>query len=211
MNTLTVAATAVVTVFYLLYRYAYSTNTPKIKGLPEVPGLPFLGSLLAIGDCHARKALEWSKTYGPVFQVRLGSRRVGTSSSVIQTHMSCLTSRFTSFRQHLPIRLPPLDNPTVCPDLPARTLHLPQRRLLLARLHHRHLPLERIRQAPTQSGSNRSQPSQRRFVHAHHRPRIRRLYSRVVRRYTLWPSRHRSFSLLPTLCAQHVFNSQLRF
>ncbi|KAI5817899.1 phenylacetate 2-hydroxylase [Pyronema omphalodes] len=99
MNTLTVAATAVVTVFYFLYRYAYSTNTPKIKGLPEVPGLPFLGSLLAIGDCHARKALEWSKTYGPVFQVRLGRRRVvfaNTFQSVSHlwiTQQSALISR----------------------------------------------------------------------------------------------------------------------
>ncbi|KAF8249080.1 cytochrome P450 [Wilcoxina mikolae CBS 423.85] len=67
---------ALSTAIYLLFHYANRTITPKIKGIPEVPGLPFLGSLLSIGSCHARKALEWSKTYGPVFQVRLGNRRV---------------------------------------------------------------------------------------------------------------------------------------
>ena len=31
---------------------------------------------IAMGDCHARKARQWVSTLGPVFQVRLGNRRL---------------------------------------------------------------------------------------------------------------------------------------
>jgi phenylacetate 2-hydroxylase len=90
---------AAATAIYLLFHHANRTNSPKIKGIPEVPGLPLLGSLLSIGSCHARKALEWSKTHGPVFQVRLGNRRVvfaNSFSSVTDlwiTQQSALISR----------------------------------------------------------------------------------------------------------------------
>lgn len=57
-----------------LYLLAYSTDTPKIKGLPEVPGLPFFGSLLKLGTEHAKNAKKLAERYGPVFQVRLGNR-----------------------------------------------------------------------------------------------------------------------------------------
>jgi phenylacetate 2-hydroxylase len=64
----------IITVLCAVVKYAYWTETPKIIGLPEIPGLPFFGSLLELGNCHARKAAEWSRKYGPVFQVRLGSK-----------------------------------------------------------------------------------------------------------------------------------------
>lgn len=67
-----VAAAAVVT--YFAYRLLYGTDKPHIKGLPEVPGLPLLGSLYELGENHAKVAQGWAKKYGPVFQVRMGNR-----------------------------------------------------------------------------------------------------------------------------------------
>lgn len=67
-----IAAALVVT--YLVYRVLYSTDTPKIKGIPEIPGLPLFGSLLELGEHHAKVAQGWAKKYGPVFQVRMGNR-----------------------------------------------------------------------------------------------------------------------------------------
>jgi phenylacetate 2-hydroxylase len=75
------------------------TDIPKIKGLPEIPGLPIVGSLYGLGDNHAKKAAEWSKKYGPVFQVRMGNRRIvfaNTFDSVKNlwiTNQSALISR----------------------------------------------------------------------------------------------------------------------
>lgn len=59
---------------YFLWRYLNSTDTPKIKGLPEIPGVPLFGNLLQLGTEHARVTAEWAKKYGPVFQTRLGNR-----------------------------------------------------------------------------------------------------------------------------------------
>jgi phenylacetate 2-hydroxylase len=64
----------VVVVSIVLYRVLYGTDTPKIKGLPEVPGLPLFGSLYELGTNHATVAQGWAKKYGPVFQVRMGNR-----------------------------------------------------------------------------------------------------------------------------------------
>jgi hypothetical protein len=59
---------------FFLYRFLYGTDTPHIKGLPEVPGLPLFGSLFELGTNHAKVAQQWAKKYGPVFQVRMGNR-----------------------------------------------------------------------------------------------------------------------------------------
>lgn len=53
-----------------------STDIPKIKGLPEIPGVPLLGNLRQLGDNHAVNAQKLARKYGPVFQVRLGNRRI---------------------------------------------------------------------------------------------------------------------------------------
>ena len=47
---------------------------PKIKNIPEVPGVPIFGSLIALGESHTQKAAEWAREYGPVFQTKLGNR-----------------------------------------------------------------------------------------------------------------------------------------
>lgn len=65
---------AAITVAFFLIRWLNRTDIPKIKNLPEIPGVPIFGNLLQLGDEHARKAREWVKQYGDVFQVRLGNR-----------------------------------------------------------------------------------------------------------------------------------------
>ncbi|KJZ74345.1 hypothetical protein HIM_06351 [Hirsutella minnesotensis 3608] len=69
------AAVTVVVVFFVA-RSLLATDIPKIKGLPEVPGLPILGSLWEFGTDHARVAQKWVRKCGPVFQTRFGNRRV---------------------------------------------------------------------------------------------------------------------------------------
>jgi hypothetical protein len=69
-----VLAAAALVVSYAIYRLLYSTDTPKIKGIPEIPGLPLFGSLIELGENHALVAQRWAKKYGPVFQVRMGNR-----------------------------------------------------------------------------------------------------------------------------------------
>ncbi|RMD41081.1 hypothetical protein DV735_g4033, partial [Chaetothyriales sp. CBS 134920] len=62
---------------FFLLRYLNHTDTPKIKGLPEIPGVPLFGNLLQLGQDHARVTAKWAKQYGwPVFQTRLGNRRI---------------------------------------------------------------------------------------------------------------------------------------
>ena len=61
-------------VLSLAVKYLNRTDIPKIKGLPELPGVPMFGSLFLLGKHHARNCRELAKKYGPVFQVRLGNR-----------------------------------------------------------------------------------------------------------------------------------------
>lgn len=63
-----------IAVAFLLIRYLNRTDTPKIKNLPEIPGVPIFGNLLQFGDKHAKVAGKLAKKYGAVFQVRLGNR-----------------------------------------------------------------------------------------------------------------------------------------
>ncbi|KAE8386177.1 cytochrome P450 [Aspergillus alliaceus] len=62
-------------VLLLLFKLANQTDIPKIKHLPELPGVPVFGSLLHLGKHHARNCARYAKTYGDVFQARLGNRR----------------------------------------------------------------------------------------------------------------------------------------
>ncbi|OBT95335.1 hypothetical protein VE01_06599 [Pseudogymnoascus verrucosus] len=101
-----VVGIAIAAVIYLFVKYLNHTDTPKIKNLPEVPGLPLFGSLLKFGSDHATAAYNYSKTYGPVFQVRLGNRRIvfaNTFDSVRHlwiTNQSALISRPTLHTFH---------------------------------------------------------------------------------------------------------------
>jgi len=63
-------------VCFFMYKVLYGTDIPHIKGLPEIPGLPLFGSLYELGTNHAKVAQGWAKKYGPVFQVRMGNKRI---------------------------------------------------------------------------------------------------------------------------------------
>lgn len=68
------AGVVAIAFIYLLIRYFNRTDTPKVKGIPEIPGYPIFGSLLEFGSSHAKVAGTLAEKYGPVFQVRLGNR-----------------------------------------------------------------------------------------------------------------------------------------
>jgi hypothetical protein len=48
-------AIAVLAAVYFLIRYLNRTDIPKIKGLPEIPGVPVFGNLLQLGDHCCRQ------------------------------------------------------------------------------------------------------------------------------------------------------------
>lgn len=66
----------IIAIAYTALKILDSTDIPKIKNLPEIPGIPILGNLHQLGEQHARVAQKWSEKYGPVFQVRMGNRRI---------------------------------------------------------------------------------------------------------------------------------------
>ncbi|KAK3672591.1 hypothetical protein LTR78_007642 [Recurvomyces mirabilis] len=84
---------------YTILKLLDKTDVPKIKDLPSIPGLPILGNLHQLGDNHAKVAQKWSEKYGPVFQVKMGNRRIvfaNTFDSVKNlwiTNQSALISR----------------------------------------------------------------------------------------------------------------------
>ncbi|KAL9607969.1 MAG: hypothetical protein Q9167_007166 [Letrouitia subvulpina] len=94
------------TLAFVAIRWLNKTNIPKIKNLPEVPGIPLFGNLLQLGSNHARVAGSWVHEHGPVFQVRLGNRRMifaNTFDSVRElwiTNQSALRSRPTQYTFH---------------------------------------------------------------------------------------------------------------
>jgi len=96
----------VLAILYFVFRALNATDTPKIKNLPEIPGIPIFGNLLQLGENHAKVAASWVKKYGPVFQVRLGNRRIvfaNTFDSVRHlwiTNQSSLISRPTLYTFH---------------------------------------------------------------------------------------------------------------
>lgn len=57
------------------------TDIPKIVGLPEAPGWPIFGSLFHLGENHSVALSEMAKTLGPVFQVRMGNKRIVVANS----------------------------------------------------------------------------------------------------------------------------------
>jgi len=97
---------AILSVVFFVVRYLNRTDTPKIKNLPEIPGVPLFGNLLQFGSNHARVAGQLAKKFGPVFQVRLGNRRIvfaNTFESVKHiwiTNQSALISRPTLHTFH---------------------------------------------------------------------------------------------------------------
>ncbi|KAH6678710.1 cytochrome P450 phenylacetate 2-hydroxylase-like protein [Halenospora varia] len=104
--TLQTTGIAIVAVIFFIVRYLNRTDTPKIKNLPEIPGVPLFGNLLQFGDKHAKVAANLAKKYGAVFQVRLGNRRIVFANSFDSvrhlwiTNQSALISRPTLHTFH---------------------------------------------------------------------------------------------------------------
>lgn len=101
-----VAPFFLIAVIFTVIKIMNRTDVPKIKHLPEIPGWPIFGNLIELGDNHAKVAQDWSKKYGPVFQVRMGNRRIifaNTFDSVRNlwiTNQSALISRPTLHTFH---------------------------------------------------------------------------------------------------------------
>ncbi|GAB7350960.1 hypothetical protein MBLNU459_g1462t2 [Dothideomycetes sp. NU459] len=101
-----VTAVALISLVFFVLRYLNRTDTPKIKNLPEIPGIPLFGNLLQLGSHHAKVAQGWAKQYGPVFQTRLGNRRIVFANSFEAvktlwiTNQSSLISRPTLHTFH---------------------------------------------------------------------------------------------------------------
>ncbi len=73
---------ALLAVLLIVIRYLNRTDIPKIKNLPEIPGIPIFGNLLQFGNSHPKVAAALAKKYGPVFQVRFGNR-VGATTNTL--------------------------------------------------------------------------------------------------------------------------------
>ncbi|EOD48674.1 putative cytochrome p450 protein [Neofusicoccum parvum UCRNP2] len=63
---------------YLLYKAAYGTDIPHIRGIPEPSGaVPFYGHIKAMGDDHPSALENWSVSNAwPLLQAKLGNRRI---------------------------------------------------------------------------------------------------------------------------------------
>jgi len=85
--TLQTAVFAAIAVIFFAMKYFNCTDIPKIKGLPETPGVPIFGSLISWGSSHPRYAGRLAKKYGPVFQARFGNR-VNFSLMITLHHLS---------------------------------------------------------------------------------------------------------------------------
>jgi phenylacetate 2-hydroxylase len=84
-----IISAAVLFVFYALWRWANSTDKPKIEGIPEIPGYPIFGSLYELGTLHCKVAQNWAKKYGPVFQVKLGHKVRSLISASQESREEC--------------------------------------------------------------------------------------------------------------------------
>ena len=89
-------------------QWSVSTDIPKIKGIPEIPGaLPIVGHLTKLGDDHASVCEGWWRLYGhSVFQIRLGNTRAVVVNSfddakrMLIGHQSAVIDRPTLYTFH---------------------------------------------------------------------------------------------------------------
>lgn len=73
-----IAAASLLALVVFVYVWFFYTDFAKIEGIQEIPhGELLAGHLYQLGDDHATTAEKWSRKIGwPVFQVRMGFRRV---------------------------------------------------------------------------------------------------------------------------------------
>lgn len=137
-----VLGVALIAVVYFVVRLVSATDTAKIKGIPEIPGVPIFGNLLQLGVDHARVAQKWAAQYGPVFQTRLGTKVItapcGIEDSglfrltlVAARHLCQLIRVCEAFLDHSPVRS----------HLAPYLSHFSLRRFNLPRLYHWHISM----------------------------------------------------------------------
>lgn len=124
-----VLGVAALVVFFVV-RYLNSSDVPRIKNLPEIPGVPLFGNLLQLGTNHALVAQKWAKQYGPVFQTRLGNRVSISKANHIARNMLRLVSAYC-VRQHIRFRQAPVGHKPVSNDLSTNVAHFPHCGLLV--------------------------------------------------------------------------------
>ena len=71
----------IVIIICLVFKLLDSTDVPQITGLPEAPGWPIFGSLFHLGENHSLALSKMASELGPVFQVRLGNKRIVLANS----------------------------------------------------------------------------------------------------------------------------------
>ncbi len=71
----------VIVILYILLKLFNSTDVPKIHGLPEASGWPIFGSLFELGENHYATFSQMAKKLGPVFQIRMGNKRIVVANS----------------------------------------------------------------------------------------------------------------------------------
>jgi hypothetical protein len=152
-------------VIFLVVRYLNSSDIPKIKNLPEIPGVPLFGNLLQLGTDHATVAQKWAKQYGPVFQTRLGNKVRGLNMKHIARSMLRIASAHR-LRQHIRVRQAPVDHQSVCINLSTNLAHLPHCGLVIQWIYHRYLAMGSQLQRAKKGSSNSSQSSSSAELHA---------------------------------------------
>jgi phenylacetate 2-hydroxylase len=101
-----IALSALFALFFAVVWFQSKTDVPRIKNLPEVPGVPIFGNLLQLAEAPQKVAAAWAKEYGPVFQTRFGNRRVIFANSFDAVRdlwikqQSSLMSRPTNYTFH---------------------------------------------------------------------------------------------------------------
>ncbi|KAK5163177.1 hypothetical protein LTR04_002718 [Oleoguttula sp. CCFEE 6159] len=98
--TFQVVAVAAVAIVYFTIRFLNRTDVPKIKGIPEIPGVPLFGNLLQLGSQHAAVATNWAKKYGPVFQRIIFANSFDSVKTLWISNQSALISRPTFHTFH---------------------------------------------------------------------------------------------------------------
>lgn len=154
-------------VIFFVVRYLNSSDIPKIKGLPEIPGVPLFGNLLQLGTSHALVAQKWAKQYGPVFQTRLGNKVSTLEVNRTDESMLRLVTAYR-IRQHIRFRQAHLGHKPVSLDLSSDLAHFPHCGLIVQWIHHRHLSMGPKLQGAKKGSSNCSEPSGCAKLHAFH-------------------------------------------
>jgi len=130
-----VGLAAIFSIVILAIKWANRTDIPKIKGLP---GVPIFGSLFLLGKHHARNCAQLAQKYGDVFQVRLGNRVTGATSSI---HL--LTTTENHLCELFRISQGTLDSQSSRLGVASTILDFSQRRVRdLRRLHAGHVAME---------------------------------------------------------------------